>query len=216
MLARHWTEAGETEPAIAEWSRAGKAAEARNAFSEALESYQQAVALLNTLPESPERDGRELRLMSALLGVLKIIGGYTAPDFVEATAHARNLAEKSGNLAQLVLHVVAMWASANTSGDVPASTAFADQAIDLAQRSRNPASIALAHMAQIGARYLRADLLGAEEHFVRGNELFAGSYQSPATKRLVANKKCAFVFPQIKIWGDRFPHINVGCPERFI
>jgi len=44
---------------------------------------------------------------------------------------------------------------------------------DLAQRSRNPASIALAHMAQIGARYLRADLLGADEHFVRGNELFA-------------------------------------------
>ncbi len=54
-----------------------------------------------------------------------------------------------------------------------ATTAFADQAIDLAQRSRSPASIALAHMAQIGARYLRADLLGAEEHFVRGNELFA-------------------------------------------
>ena len=26
VLARHWTEAGETEPAIAEWSRAGKAA----------------------------------------------------------------------------------------------------------------------------------------------------------------------------------------------
>ena len=173
VLARHWTEAGETEPAITEWTRAGKAARARNAFKEARESYQQAVALLVTLLESPERDARELRLMSALLGVLKIVGGYTAPDFVEATAHARHLAEKSGNLAQLVLHVVAMWASANTSGDVPAGTAFADQAIDLAQRSRNPASIALAHMAQIGTRYLRADLLGAEEHFVRGNELFA-------------------------------------------
>src|SRR5712692_10597604 len=38
LLARHWTEAGETESAIAEWSRAGKAAEARNAFREALQS----------------------------------------------------------------------------------------------------------------------------------------------------------------------------------
>jgi predicted ATPase len=36
VLARHWTEAGETERAMAEWSRAGKAAEARNAFREAL------------------------------------------------------------------------------------------------------------------------------------------------------------------------------------
>jgi predicted ATPase len=36
ILARHWTEAGEIEPAVSEWSRAGKAARARHAFSEAL------------------------------------------------------------------------------------------------------------------------------------------------------------------------------------
>ena len=70
VLARHWTEAGETEPAIAEWSRAGKAAEARNAFSEALESYQQALALLNLLPESPERDLRELELRQSVVQML--------------------------------------------------------------------------------------------------------------------------------------------------
>ncbi len=56
VLARHWTEAGETETAIEQWSRAAKTAEARSAFREALESYQQAMALLNLLPESPERD----------------------------------------------------------------------------------------------------------------------------------------------------------------
>ena len=70
VLARHWTEAGETEPAIAEWSRAGKAAEARNAFREALESYQQALALLNLLPESPERDLRELELRQSVVRML--------------------------------------------------------------------------------------------------------------------------------------------------
>jgi predicted ATPase len=62
VLARHWTEAGETEPAIAAWSRAGKSAEERNAFKEALESCQQAFALLKTLPESPERDLGEFEL----------------------------------------------------------------------------------------------------------------------------------------------------------
>jgi tetratricopeptide (TPR) repeat protein len=113
--------------------------------------------------------------MSALLGVLKIIGGYTAPDFIEATEHARKLAEKSGNLTQLVLQVVGMWASANISGDIPASAAFADQALDIAQRDGSPASLALAHMAQIGSRYLRADLVGAEEYFVRDVDLFAAA-----------------------------------------
>jgi predicted ATPase len=62
VLARHWTEAGGIESAIAEWSRAGKAAEARNAFAEARESYRQALELLNRLPESAERDLRELEL----------------------------------------------------------------------------------------------------------------------------------------------------------
>jgi len=56
VLARHWTEAGESEAAIAQWLTAGKTAEARNAVREAL---QQAVALLNLLrhcrwPESGE------------------------------------------------------------------------------------------------------------------------------------------------------------------
>jgi class 3 adenylate cyclase len=40
VLARHWTEAGESEHAVTEWQMAGKAAHARNAFSEALESCQ--------------------------------------------------------------------------------------------------------------------------------------------------------------------------------
>jgi len=80
VLARHWTEAGEAEPAIAEWSRAGKAAEARNAFREALESYQQAVALLNALPESPERDLRELELRQSIVLMLMVTKGNAPPE----------------------------------------------------------------------------------------------------------------------------------------
>jgi len=67
VLARHWTEAGETEPAIAQWSRAGETARARNAFIEALGSYRQALALLDTLPESRERDLRELELTQSVV-----------------------------------------------------------------------------------------------------------------------------------------------------
>src|SRR5262249_20637332 len=67
MRARHWTEAGETELAIAEWSRAGESARARNAFSEALADYQHVVALLHLLPETPERDRRELTFRQLII-----------------------------------------------------------------------------------------------------------------------------------------------------
>ena len=78
VLARHWTEAGETEKAIAEWSRAGTAAQARNAFREARENYNQALALLNLLPDSPERDIRELELRQSLMSMLQITRGWAA------------------------------------------------------------------------------------------------------------------------------------------
>jgi predicted ATPase len=82
VLARHWTEAGVAEPAIAEWSRAGKTAERRNAFHEAQESFQQALELLNQLPESPERDGRELELRQSLVSMLGMTRWYTARETI--------------------------------------------------------------------------------------------------------------------------------------
>src|SRR5262249_3215624 len=85
VLARHWTEAGELEPAISEWSRAGKAAEARNAFAEAENSYREALALLNLLPESPERDLRELELRQSAQMIFGMIKGWAAPETVNAT-----------------------------------------------------------------------------------------------------------------------------------
>jgi predicted ATPase len=102
VLARHWTEAGETELAIAEWTRAGKAAKARKAFIEAQESLQQALALLNLLPESHERDSRELELRLSLGAMISLTRGWAASETVEAAARVGALAEASGNLLQLV------------------------------------------------------------------------------------------------------------------
>src|SRR5229473_2642603 len=101
VLARPWAEAEGTEVAIAEWSRAGKAAEARNAFKEALESYQQAAALLTKLTESPVRDLRGLELTQSVVRMLEVTSGFSTPETIDARARAQALAEKSGNLTQL-------------------------------------------------------------------------------------------------------------------
>ena len=95
VLARHWTEAGEIEPAMLEWSRAGKAAESRNAFIEAQNSLQHALALLYLLPESPERDSRELELRQSLVQMLYFTRGWAAPETVAAAARMGLLAERS-------------------------------------------------------------------------------------------------------------------------
>jgi predicted ATPase len=70
VLARHWTEAGEAEHAIAAWQRAGERAVERRAFHEAEEHYREALGMLATLPESLARDARELNFQLALARVL--------------------------------------------------------------------------------------------------------------------------------------------------
>jgi class 3 adenylate cyclase/tetratricopeptide (TPR) repeat protein len=164
VLARHWTEAGEIEPAIAQWSKAGEIARARNAFREAQESCQRAVALLTTLPESPERDLRELELGQSIVWMLSVTQGHAAPETIEATARLAALAEKSGNLKQLFNLMDSKAAGAFFAGD-PAAGMLADQLLDLALREASPGSLERAHAQQIFTHYTRGDLAGVEQHF---------------------------------------------------
>jgi class 3 adenylate cyclase/tetratricopeptide (TPR) repeat protein len=168
VLARHWAEAGETQQAILEWSRAGEAAQARNAFIEAQESLQQALALLNVLPESPERDVRELELRQSLVLMLQMTRGWAASETVKAAARIALLAEKSGNLLRLVWSMTTKCFHACIAGDLSTAAALADQALELALREGNPSAMAYLHEMQIVVHYYRGDLAGAENHFAAG------------------------------------------------
>ncbi|MBN1204467.1 MAG: protein kinase [Myxococcaceae bacterium] len=66
MLAHHYTEAGELEPAIRYWARAGERASLRSANVEAISHLNQALRLLRSLPESARSPEQELQLMVAL------------------------------------------------------------------------------------------------------------------------------------------------------
>ena len=158
---------------IAEWSRAGKAAEARNAFSEALESYQQALALLNLLPESPERDLRELELRQSVVRMLWVTRGYAAPETIDATERAAALAEKSGNLAQLVnLMIVRGVSTLDLGRHTRRRRAGRPGARACPSRRRPHLLSGVAHHLQILTRYSRGDLAGVEKHFTAGLKFF--------------------------------------------
>ncbi len=172
VLARHWTEAGEAEPAIAEWSRAGEAAQARNAYREALESYRQGLAMLTLTPASAERDTRELNLRNSVLLMLQITKGWAAPETIQAIEHATLLAERSGNLTQLVNWMASRCLTVFFSGDFLAVVSLADQALELSVREGSPAILAFLHALQVLARHQLSDLHGAERHFDAGLPFF--------------------------------------------
>jgi class 3 adenylate cyclase/tetratricopeptide (TPR) repeat protein len=172
VLARHWTEAGEVEPAIAEWSRAGKAAEVHNAFSEALENYTQAAKLLENLPEAMERDTRELELRQRILELFYMTKGFAAPETIDAIQRAAKLAEKTDNLARVVGLINTRGFSAYFSGDLRAAGALADHALELASGHGWPSVLANIHFLQVTTRYLLGDLAGVEKYFSAGLKFF--------------------------------------------
>ena len=172
VLARHWTEGAEIELAIAAWTKAGKAAEARNAFKEAVEGYQQALTLLSLQPESPERDLRELQFRQSFVAMLQITRGWAALETIEAVKRAAMLAETSGNLAQFANWVGARAFTAWISADLSTSMALAEQALELRLRDGNANGIAYAYLQQLMTRFWLGDLDGAEKNFSAGLKFF--------------------------------------------
>jgi class 3 adenylate cyclase/tetratricopeptide (TPR) repeat protein len=172
VIARHLTEAGESEPAIAAWRKAADAAFERHAFKEAEQAYRQTLILLRNLPESRDRDGRELEVMNRFAPVLQVTRGWAAPDAAEATAHALALAEKSDNLAQLVLQTVGSFAAVISRGDLPTASAITGQLLDLSKREGSKAALGLAYACGVTSCYCQGDLTGAEKQFVAGAPLF--------------------------------------------
>ena len=172
VLARHWTSAAEAEPAIAAWRKAGDAAFARYACKETEVSYRHALDLIGTLPESRERDTRELELLNRFVPLLQLTRGWGAPEAAEAVERAHALAEKTDNLPQLLLQAVGSFVGVLSRGDLAGATALASQVFDLAQREGSPSVLGLGRVIKLSACYMRGDLLEAEQHYLAGESLF--------------------------------------------
>ncbi|MCA1469252.1 AAA family ATPase [Bradyrhizobium sp. IC3195] len=168
LLARHWSEAAEVELAIATWKNAGQAALARCAFKEAEEAFRQASALLERLSPSEERDRVDLDLCSLLVRVLQVTKGYSAPETMELGARARTLAERLGDVAQLVRQGARTWASIFFTGDYTTAASLAQDILDIAL-TEGPHSqhLFFAHYAQVQARFYSGDIAGVEEYFAK-------------------------------------------------
>ena len=165
LLARHWTEAGEVELAMADWIRAGQAALARCAFKEAENSYRQASASIDRLPPSETRDRQELNVCSALVRVLQVTKGYTAPETMQLGARARELAEKLRDVAQLFRQGARTWASIFFTGDYAAAASVAQQIDSGSTNATDDSHPFFSHYAQVQAQFYAGNLARVEDHF---------------------------------------------------
>jgi tetratricopeptide (TPR) repeat protein len=164
-LAHHFARSANVDKAVRYLALAGRQSLERFAYTESEAQLSKGVDLLRTLPDSPERDARELELVAPMVQAMWRTTGVDARETRDLADRAANLAEKTGNLAQLVVQLHLIRITVLRSGDYANAAALADQILDLAEREGSPASLAAAHHGKLQAHYFRGDLPGAEARF---------------------------------------------------
>jgi predicted ATPase len=108
-LAHHYSRANDRNKAIEYFQIAGERAAVRYAMVEAERHYSNALKLLSELPETPERNRRELALQLAVGPALMAVKGWAAPEVERAYMRGRKLSEQVGELAQLFPILYGLW-----------------------------------------------------------------------------------------------------------
>ena len=145
VLARHLTEAGQTERAIPYWREAGSRALASSANTEAIGHLTRALEMVGSLPEKRERDELELELCSEMYGPLIAVRGYGAPECLALLTRARALCDRLGATSKRLLPAFGQWTYEFFTGHMAAAMAMAEQFIHEGERTGNQRLALLGH-----------------------------------------------------------------------
>ncbi len=171
-LAQHHRHGGNRAAAIDYLHRAGKQAVDVAMYAEAQSYFAAALEETGAMPASPERDALELRVRSSFGQAIAASKGYAASEVLEMASRARALAERTGDLAEVVQQLWMEAGFAEVRGDLVAAASLSDKLLAAAQRHGNSISLAMAHTMQLENRFYRGDFVGSEEHFERGRAFF--------------------------------------------
>ena len=130
--------ARQTERAIGYWLKAGERAASRSANLEAARQLTRGLETLQTLPDSPERDRRELAFQIAIGTPLIAVRGYSAPETGAAYSRARVLCERLGEAEPLVATLSGEFVFHFVRGNYPMIRRLTDEARQVSERFPNP------------------------------------------------------------------------------
>jgi tetratricopeptide (TPR) repeat protein len=211
-LAHHYRKAGETEHAIGYLERAAEQARQRSAYREALENYQHAATLLGGLPQSTDRDARELKLRDSIGDLLVLTKGSSASETIEATEYALELAERCGDSRRRTFLMLARGAQAYDAGDPTAANTIADQVLDIALGDGDVRTLAKVYQLQVQARHSVGDFSGAEKYFAAWLRLF----EEPRVRLFPSMAAAVFGAASLNAWTSGRMDIARGREARML
>jgi predicted ATPase len=172
VLARHWSEAGEIEPAITEWQRAGEQAMRRSANREAVAEFSAALQSLEELPQTSERDRKELRLLTQLGPALMTLRGFGAPECEDLYRRAHDICERIGEGPDLYVVLWGQWMARSVQAKWDEALVLSQRLLAIAKDVGDPVLLLEAHHASWNTCLYRGALAQAAEHITQGLALY--------------------------------------------
>jgi serine/threonine protein kinase/tetratricopeptide (TPR) repeat protein len=170
QLARHFNEAGDIEKAIEYFFKAGDKAVKVSANQEAIQHFKQALDLLQTLPESKNRDKQELSLQLALILPLQATQGFASPEIGQAVTRAQELYHQFGETPEAFMALTQISTFYSTIPEYRKSLEFEDQITNLAEKLGDPMMKAIA---QYNLSWTKLNLGGLTESLEHTKQLSA-------------------------------------------
>jgi tetratricopeptide (TPR) repeat protein len=164
LLAHHYTRAGNLEKAIAWWREAGKLAERRVALQEAVAHFQAALALIEQLPHSSERDKLELSIRMPLNGAWIAWRGWPATEVRDNALAMLHLPHNQSAPESLLMGLYGVWINTLTQGRVAEALEWAERLLEGGKQGGDIDMQILGHTANMISHVYLGQLLAAREH----------------------------------------------------
>ena len=146
-LAHHYSRSANAPKAVEYLTHAAEQAAIRSAYSDAIGYAREALRVIATMPESRERDHRELQIQMMLGPLIVSTQGLSSPEVSVTIARAQELCRRAGETPEIFGVMFSLWSFNHASGQLPESRAIAEQLLAMAGRVDSDLATASAHNA---------------------------------------------------------------------
>jgi class 3 adenylate cyclase/predicted ATPase len=179
LVAHHFTQAHELEPAIAHWLKAGREASKRSAFVEATRHFQIALKLLAGLPATLTRDELELQIQHSLGSAFIAAKGFGADETAEAFKRALELCNKFERSPRIFAVLNGVVGVHLMRGEFEQSRDLAEQLLAHAQRQDESTPRLMGHRALGMSLFVVGELAAARDELHKSLLLYDDTCHSP-------------------------------------
>jgi class 3 adenylate cyclase/predicted ATPase len=206
FFARHYTEAGVAERSVLYWSKAARRSIARSAMTEAAAQFQRALAQLALLPDSLDRQRKELEFCSALATALQSIKGYAAPETGQALDRARVLWAQLGSPSEFLQVSYAQSLYHEIRGELSLAHRLDKELLSLSRHRNDTAGLVLAHHSLGRNRMFAGQFTSSRSHFEHALALCDESFdQSLVRQAGVYPRVASLAFSAVSLFCLGYP-----------